>query len=217
MVSYQLVGMSTAPAPPPAMPEKKARLIEAGIKLVLQRGYAGMTVDLICAEAGVTKGSFFHYFTNKEDIGLAVLDAWMMAWEGIVASAHLDTIDDPLDRLEALFDVMTAAYAQEKSGLGCVVGTVAQEVSPTNRALGDRCQQHLERWADQFASLLDDAKKAHPPTTDFDSHKVARLFLSIVQGSMLVSKTEQDCSISIDNVALGRDYIRSLFGKSNRP
>ena len=37
------------------------------------RGYNATTVDDICADAGVTKGGFFHYFKSKDDIAHAAL------------------------------------------------------------------------------------------------------------------------------------------------
>jgi TetR/AcrR family transcriptional repressor of nem operon len=49
------------------LPETKRKLVDAGVALMRQRGFSATTVDDICAEAGVTKGGFFHYFKSKED------------------------------------------------------------------------------------------------------------------------------------------------------
>jgi TetR/AcrR family transcriptional regulator, transcriptional repressor for nem operon len=56
------------------IPESKQRILTAAKELFLARGYGGTTVDAICEKARLTKGSFYHFFDSKEELGLAVLD-----------------------------------------------------------------------------------------------------------------------------------------------
>lgn len=56
-----------------------ARRIEAAaVRLAAERGLDGLTVDAICADAGVGQRTFFHHFPTKEDallgLDLPVLD-----------------------------------------------------------------------------------------------------------------------------------------------
>ncbi|WP_447974456.1 TetR/AcrR family transcriptional regulator [Nitrospira sp. Kam-Ns4a] len=41
------------------------------------RGFVATTVDEICETAGLTKGSFFHYFASKEDLARVALDRFV--------------------------------------------------------------------------------------------------------------------------------------------
>src|SRR6516165_5036329 len=54
--------------------ETRARLLDAARDVIRANGYAGSTVDDICTAAGVSKGSFFHYFDSKEELGIAALE-----------------------------------------------------------------------------------------------------------------------------------------------
>jgi TetR/AcrR family transcriptional regulator, transcriptional repressor for nem operon len=54
--------------------ETRAKLLDAARDVIRAKGYAGSTVDDICAAAGVTKGSFFHYFDSKETLGIAAVE-----------------------------------------------------------------------------------------------------------------------------------------------
>lgn len=196
----------------PALPERKHRIIEAAVRLILRQGYSGTTIDQICAEAGVTKGAFFHYFASKEEVGQAAIAAWGGAWQEILKAAHMDQIADPLDRLERFFEVMVETYHLPEPGIGCMIGTVAQETGASNRRLGDLCEAELDVWAAGVRQLLADAKTAHPPQADFDVASVADFMLGVVQGSLLVAKTRQDRAIIVNNVRNCRAYVLGLFG-----
>ena len=54
--------------------DTRAILIEAAQRLFATRGYDRTTVTSIIAEAGVSKGAFYHYFSSKEDILDAVTE-----------------------------------------------------------------------------------------------------------------------------------------------
>ncbi|MGL4406716.1 MAG: TetR/AcrR family transcriptional regulator, partial [Notoacmeibacter sp.] len=45
------------------------KILNAALKLVRQKGFGATRIDDICAEAGVTKGAFFHHFKDKEAMG----------------------------------------------------------------------------------------------------------------------------------------------------
>jgi AcrR family transcriptional regulator len=43
----------------------RQKIRDAARSLVQQKGYEGVTIDEICAEVGVTKGTFYNYFNSK--------------------------------------------------------------------------------------------------------------------------------------------------------
>jgi len=50
-------------------------ILDAAIGLLTREGIQGLTMDRVATEAGVAKGTLYVYFTNKEDILDAALDA----------------------------------------------------------------------------------------------------------------------------------------------
>lgn len=55
----------------------REKLLGAAEALMLTDGYSRTSVESVCAKAGVTKGSLYHYFRTKEDLGIAVLEGWI--------------------------------------------------------------------------------------------------------------------------------------------
>ncbi|HUB55012.1 MAG TPA: helix-turn-helix domain-containing protein [Mycobacterium sp.] len=54
------------------MARTRESLIDAGLRLAERTGLAGLSVNLIVAEAGVAKGTFFHHFGDRASYLLAL-------------------------------------------------------------------------------------------------------------------------------------------------
>jgi TetR/AcrR family transcriptional regulator, transcriptional repressor of aconitase len=54
--------------------ERRQRLLDAAWRCAARKGYRDTTVDDICLEAGVSKGAFYGYFVNKQELLLALLE-----------------------------------------------------------------------------------------------------------------------------------------------
>ena len=54
--------------------ERRQLLIDAAWRCAAVRGFGDLTVDDVCAEAGVSKGAFYGYFEHKQDLLLALLE-----------------------------------------------------------------------------------------------------------------------------------------------
>ena len=49
-------------------PEKQKRVMDAALAEFSENAFAKVTIDNIVGRAGIPKGSFYQYFTNKEDL-----------------------------------------------------------------------------------------------------------------------------------------------------
>jgi TetR/AcrR family transcriptional repressor of uid operon len=54
--------------------ERRQQLVDAAWRCVADRGFQTLTVDDVCAEAGVSKGAFYVYFDQKQDLLIALLE-----------------------------------------------------------------------------------------------------------------------------------------------
>ncbi|HEX6836727.1 MAG TPA: helix-turn-helix domain-containing protein, partial [Polyangia bacterium] len=52
----------------------RARLVQAAIDLIWTDSYGAVSVDAICEQARVKKGSFYHFFKSKDELVIAALD-----------------------------------------------------------------------------------------------------------------------------------------------
>lgn len=89
---------------------QRARIVDAMVFLVEERGFGGVTVGGVCARARVSRGSFYEVFDGLRDCFLAVIDDGYQRARALIAQAFereeywLDGVRAALASLLALFD-----------------------------------------------------------------------------------------------------------------
>lgn len=209
--------MNEATKTPRNPAETRQKLVTAARNLILHQGFSATGVDEVCAEAGVTKGAFFHHFKSKEEIGRAALADWAAFGMGLYAEARKEPARYPLDHIHRFFDIMLGFTQDTSSPLTCVVGIMSQELAVANPAFRETCSTYLGDWTDFVREMLDEAKAAQAPRSEFDSEEVAWFLNSLWQGSMLVAKTRQDPQIVVRNLQRARAHIDTLFYGESQP
>ena len=77
--------------------ETRSRILDVAGELFAERGYSATSVADICAQAGVTKGAFYHHFESKQAVFLELRDRWLTPLEGQLTLAR-----DPNETLPQL-------------------------------------------------------------------------------------------------------------------
>lgn len=178
---------------------------------MLSVGYVDTSVEAICAAAGVTKGSFFHHFKSKEQLGKVLLERFgARQRERFLAACK--GVEDPLARVYAVVDLAVEG-SRDPAMKGCLVGTLAQEISESHPELREICKCSFGGFAEALGGDLVAAKARYAPTADFDAASLGACFLSIAQGSMLLLRTNGDREAMARNLTHFRQYLKCLFGR----
>jgi TetR/AcrR family transcriptional repressor of nem operon len=189
----------------------KVKLLEAAQQLMLTKGYPATTLDEICQVAGLTKGSFFHYFENKEDLGKAVLDHFVETMFGIVQQAEFHQKKDPLQRVYGYLDFLTKLSKDPNIPRSCLLGSFAQELSDTHPKIQTQCAKHFNQWTEDFKKDLDQAKAQHAPNAAFDTRSLSEYLITILEGSLILAKAKQERRIIERNLQHFKQYLKTLF------
>jgi TetR/AcrR family transcriptional repressor of nem operon len=196
---------------PTEWPETKRRLVNAGINLMRVRGFNATSLDDICQAAGVTKGGFFHYFKNKDEVAKAAVIEFAEERARIFREAPFRRLADPLDRVLGRLDFTIESKKTGRLTKGCLIGTLAQEMAFSNPELRNVCWDLLQRVAGDFEKDLVEAKSLYAPKAAFDPAKLASLYVAAMQGSLLLAKTGESNTVAADNLEQFRHYIEMLF------
>ncbi len=193
--------------------ETKLKLLEAAQRLMLAKGFTATSVDEICEAAEVTKGSFFHYFESKEDLGKEVLDHFMASMSVAISESPFSKKSDPLQRVFGFIDFMIEVSKRPERRSGCLLGNFAQILSDTHPDIGSLCAGYFSWWAQMLKHELDEAKVRHKIKKSLDTQVIAEHFIALFEGSLMLAKTQHDIEIIGRNLKNFKQYLRGLFSK----
>lgn len=169
----------SAPNPPHRVPMTPGalRVRAAAAKLFYERGIHAVGVDLIAAEAGVTKKTLYDRFGSKEQIVVEYLAERDERWRAFLGE-HLDAAGpDPASRILAVFDA-SHAWSVEHSTKGCGMVNAHAEISdPAHPAYAIITGQ--KAW--MLALFTDLARTLAAPDPD----RLARTLLLLHEGALV--------------------------------
>ncbi|WP_228060019.1 TetR/AcrR family transcriptional regulator [Plectonema radiosum] len=168
--------------------DKRNQLIRVGREIIVQRGFNAASLNDILTTAGVPKGSFYYYFSSKEDFGLAIIDYFASKYRDKLKNILEDERFSPLTRLRNYFESGIAEMQLSHCTHGCLIGNLAQELSAQNEIFRDRLNQVFAEWEKYFVRCLRAAYEVGEINDDSHLDYFAKFILSSWQGSILQAK-----------------------------
>lgn len=175
--------------------DTQQRILDAARQLIYARSYADVGVAEICEQAGVQKGSFYHFFPSKRDLTLAVLDAHYVSFkEQLFEQAFAPDIP-PLARVERFAKLYYEFQKQlmQETGrvLGCPVGNLANELASHDEVMRHKIDGIFHKIQALLQLVLKEARKAGDlPAVNIEA--TAQAMLAYLEGVVMMAKTQND-------------------------
>jgi TetR/AcrR family transcriptional repressor of nem operon len=193
--------------------ESKTRFIEATLKVVRAKGYAATRIEDVCAEAGLTKGSFFHHFQGKEDLALAAAAHWQASATAFFAGAPYHRPADPLERLLAYVDFRTSILTGALAEFTCFAGTVVQEAYATHPEISSACGKAIFEHAGTLEADIAEATKVHGGAANGSPASLALHIQAVIQGAFILAKAKGSATVAAESLRHLRRYLELLFDR----
>jgi TetR/AcrR family transcriptional regulator, transcriptional repressor for nem operon len=199
------------PATLEAVQDSKSKILDAALYVIRAKGYSAARVEDICEAAGLTKGSFFHHFSSKEDLALAAAEHFSAFAESIFSQAPYHAHADPLDRLLGYVDFRKAIIQGELPEYTCLLGTMVQETYETHPAIRKVCDRCIGAHAATLVIDIEAAVRKYGLSPNWTVESLAYYTQAVIQGSFVLAKAQQSSQVAAECLDHLRRYIELLF------
>jgi TetR/AcrR family transcriptional repressor of nem operon len=166
-------------------------LLQVGLRRIRSMGYAATGVKEILDEAGIPKGSFYHYFPSKEVFAAEVTRLYVQGEVERMQKLLAEGKAAPLRRLRRYFEELISVYGHTAEISGCLLGNLSLELADHSDAIQILLHQSFSDWQAAIAAVLLEAKQRGelPPTAKPEA--LAAFLLNSYEGALLRSKADR--------------------------
>ena len=195
----------------------RKRILDAAQAMILDHGFAGVSVDQLIQSLGLTKGAFFHHFKNKNDLARSLIrryaDEGMQFFSDSLARAK-KLSNDPLQQLliiiglyEEMFEDLTEPYP------GCLMASYVYELQQFDEETRAIINEEFILSRPELTKLIREVIDKYPPHREVDPVSLADGFMSVFEGAFVLSKSLGEADVTVKQLRHYKTYIELLFDK----
>jgi TetR/AcrR family transcriptional repressor of nem operon len=175
--------------------ETRQALLDTARRIVLAKGYAAVGINEVLADAGVPKGSFYHWFPSKDAFGEAMMksyfDDYFATMDRIVAQKDKTAAEHLMEYWQYFYDTQTADDCQG----GCLVVKLGAEIADLSEAMRVTTKSGTAAIVDRIERMITDG---------------------LADGSLSVDATPRATAESLYDLWLGASMIAKIHGSAGQ-
>ncbi len=195
----------------------KEKLMDIAEQHILANGFAATSIEVLIAEAGISKGGFFYHFDGKNDLACALMhryrerDAFLFS--NMFKRAE-ELTDDPLQQM-LVFVKLLAEMMDDLENLhpGCLVASFTYESHQINEEVRAITAESVKDWRRLFKTQIDKINASYTAKSEVVSEDLADMLSTIIEGGIVVSRALNDPKILVQQLMEYRNYIGLIYAK----
>lgn len=165
---------------------------------MLAKSYHAVGIQEVLAEVDVPKGSFYHYFSSKEDFGVAIVEYYGEKLADYIRRRMGNKELSPRMRMREYFLAIRTYYAENGLEHGCLVAKLATEVADRSPQIRIALQKEFDKWVQLITGCIIEAQEKGEIGLEHEPGALAEFILASWEGGLIRMKVNQDIA-PIDN------------------
>ena len=157
------------------------RLVQQAMRLFLEKGYHGTSIDDITQAAGLTKGALYWHFKGKEDLLKKIVDEFEKRFLDGLIQAVGEVKGGALDKFEKYIRY-NAAFAYYNRDLCVSFTTLGAELVGADPAIESEFRRIYKKYRRFLSSLMRQGKQEKIFKKDLDSNLTALVIIAFHDG-----------------------------------
>lgn len=202
-----------------AREDTREKILDAAQTLILNKGFAGTSIDMVLAKTSLTKGAFFYHFKSKTDLARALIERYAqqdhrLMSESIARAEKLSR--DPLQQVIILVGLFSELFEGLTEPYVCLFASYVYENELMTDDIRAITTNSMLGWRRALSAKLREAAAKHPPRLEVDADGLADLFNSVLEGAFVMAKTLNDPGLIARQLRHYRNYLELLFAADSR-
>ncbi|MBP0628206.1 TetR/AcrR family transcriptional regulator [Cupriavidus sp. AcVe19-6a] len=161
-------------------------IVEKTAPIFNTKGYAGTSLADMTEATGLTKGSVYGNFANKEEVALAAFDH---NWKQVLSAvrdemASKGTSKEKLLALTGVYGNLPECFPKG----GCPLLNTAVEADDTHPALREKAMAAFRGWKANLVSVIKAGITAREFRKDVDPEETAVTLIALIEGAIMISR-----------------------------
>lgn len=185
------------------------KIVRAAMELFWEKGYGSTSIADILSRTQIHSGSLYHFFPGKQDVLVAVLEAYRDEIDENLLAYAWAGVDDPIERIFALLNGYRTQLLATDFVYGCPIGSLALELHEPDPKVRKLLAINFANWSRAVETCLKTAAERLPP--DVDKRALAEFTLTVMEGGIMQARTFRDIGLFDRNVDVLRAHLDLLM------
>jgi AcrR family transcriptional regulator len=195
--------------------QTRTRILDVAQTSVLQKGFAGTSIEEILCEVGITKSGFFYHFRDKNDLAKGMLQRYLdtewAIFDQLFRQAD-ELSEDPLHAFLIFLKLFADTLADLPNGHpGCLAASYVYQEYLFSREVRELTTQGHRIWRRRFRERFDGIAAQYPPRIEVDFDDLADLLSAVADGGIILSKSLSDPEILPRQILQFRNFVKLIF------
>jgi AcrR family transcriptional regulator len=161
------------------------RIVEAAGVIVAQRGMNQLSLDGVCAEANVSKGQLYHYFSSRQDIVVA-LTRHVVAETLRLQSALFEQLHS-MAGLQLWVSSVVQFHTRRGAVGGCPIGSLVSQLDRSDDLSREVVADGFHQWQMALEAGIASMVQSGQLDDSIDPSYEARLLVVALEGGLLLT------------------------------
>ncbi|HET9337203.1 MAG TPA: TetR/AcrR family transcriptional regulator [Sphingomicrobium sp.] len=189
-----------------AQASTRDRIVQAAMELFWRKGYGSTSIADILETAQVNSGSLYYFFKGKQELLVAVLEAYRDGIGPMLLEPSWGEVEDPVDKVFALLGTYRRLLVETDCFYGCPIGSVALELHEPDPEVRELIAANFANWTQAVKTRLDEAGLAEKT----DTLALAEMVLNVMEGGVMQTRTHRDIGYFDRALEQLRNYLDCL-------
>jgi AcrR family transcriptional regulator len=192
----------------PSGDDREQAILATAARLLQAKSYAEISVDDLAKGAGLSRPTFYFYFSSKEAVLLTLLDPVIQRADSGFDGVMDNLPSDPRRSIRAGINTFFDAFASEP-----VLGKAAAEAVASNPEVRTLWSRFMDKWIGQTAALIEAERARGAAPETIPARDLATALNAMNERTMVAALADEQLAVARERLVdtLTHIWLTSIY------